>query len=101
MNGIRHLKTFGDIDMDITDTLKQRHSSYGDFAEQSEVSQTIKKAFRFSGNYDNLDAGMKESLDMIAVKISRILTGDPGHADSWHDIQGYAALVEKTLARRG
>ena len=34
---------------------------------------------------------------MIAVKISRILTGDPSHADNWHDIAGYATLVERRL----
>jgi hypothetical protein len=29
---------------------------------------------------------------MIAVKISRILTGDAGEPDHWDDIQGYAHL---------
>jgi hypothetical protein len=38
-----------------------------------------------------------EALDMIAVKISRILTGDPNYSDNWHDIQGFAKLVENRL----
>lgn len=32
---------------------------------------------------------------MIQHKIGRILNGDPAYADSWHDIAGYATLVEK------
>src|SRR5690606_10084595 len=30
-------------------------------------------------------------------KIARILIGDPNYADNWHDIQGYAKLVEERL----
>jgi len=34
---------------------------------------------------------------MIAHKIARIINGDPNHLDSWHDIAGYATLVEQEL----
>ena len=34
---------------------------------------------------------------MILSKISRLVTGDPAHKDSWHDIQGYAKLAEDRL----
>ena len=37
------------------------------------------------------------SLDMIAVKISRIVNGNPSHRDSWLDIAGYAMLVADRL----
>jgi hypothetical protein len=39
----------------------------------------------------------REALDMIAHKIGRILNGDPNYADSWHDLEGYARLVEQRL----
>ena len=34
---------------------------------------------------------------MIQHKIARILNGDLRYADSWHDIAGYATLVDKRL----
>ena len=39
----------------------------------------------------------QEALDMIFHKIARILNGDPNYADSWHDIAGYATLIDKEL----
>jgi hypothetical protein len=35
----------------------------------------------------------RESLEMIAHKISRIVNGDANYMDSWVDIAGYAQLV--------
>ena len=48
-------------------------------------------------NWDTLQGYQKQALDTIADKISRILTGDPTYLDNWHDIQGYAKLVENIL----
>jgi hypothetical protein len=39
-----------------------------------------------------------EALSMIVMKISRILTGDPNHADHWADIAGYATLIANELS---
>jgi hypothetical protein len=44
-----------------------------------------------------LDDDMQESLDMIAHQIGRIIAGDPGFADHWADIAGYAQLVANRL----
>lgn len=38
-----------------------------------------------------------EALDMICVKIGRIIAGDPFHADHWDDIAGYARLGRDAL----
>ena len=40
---------------------------------------------------------MRESLEMLAHKVARILNGNPDYVDSWHDVSGYATLVEKRL----
>jgi hypothetical protein len=50
-----------------------------------------------SPNWENLTDDKKESLEMIAHKIGRILNGDPEYKDSWHDIIGYTTLIESTL----
>ena len=36
---------------------------------------------------------------MIAMKMARIVCGNPYHKDSWDDIAGYATLISKELER--
>ena len=55
------------------------------------VAQKIKEAM---GPRAHLSAVQRESLDMIATKIARLVCGDPNDRDSWLDIQGYAKLAE-------
>jgi hypothetical protein len=47
--------------------------------------------------WSQLSPVQRQALTVIADKIARILTGDPDYADNWHDIQGYARLVEERL----
>lgn len=81
--------------MDVKETLNQREGTHGNFTTNARVSQVIKQTYRQTDAWPYLPVEMKESLDMIACKISRILSGNPYHMDSWHDIGGYAALVER------
>lgn len=74
-------------------TLGERGASYGSYAEQSRVEKNIKDAMRDSLKWNLLSSDAQCALEMIATKISRLVTGDPDHFDSWHDIQGYARLV--------
>lgn len=82
---------------DVSNTLNARGARYGAFSVQAAISQTMKSFMRQSPNWDSLDPDMAEALDMIQHKIARILNGDPRYADSWHDIAGYATLVDKRL----
>lgn len=82
---------------DVSNTLNARGARYGAFSVQADISQTMKNFMRQSPNWDSLDPDMAEALDMIHHKIARILNGDPRYADSWHDIAGYATLVDKRL----
>ncbi len=84
---------------DITETLSQRNDQYGDFVSQSRIAQSLKEAMRANGRFENLKPEQREALDHIAVKISRILNGNPDYADSWHDIAGYSRLVEARLTK--
>jgi len=91
---------FDDISMDktkIDETLGIRSKNYGDFFGHSSITQGIKREFVKSKNWESLDDDKKESLEMIAHKIGRILNGDPDYKDSWHDIIGYAKLIEDKL----
>ncbi len=52
---------------------------------------------KFNG-WNSLDSDQKVALEMIAHKIARIINGNPSHVDSWHDIAGYATLIEQRLS---
>lgn len=85
--------------MSVTKTLKERGKRYGEFVDNAAIAQELKDTMRVSPRWKELEADQKECLDMIASKISRILTGDPTYADNWHDIRGYTKLVEERLCK--
>ena len=82
---------------DIKEILTETGSRYGSWDTNSAISQDIKKAMVGGIAWNDLPPYMKESLELIATKISRILNGDPYYADSWDDIGGYVKLVTDEL----
>ena len=84
--------------MDIEKTLAERGNRYGDFAQHAIIAQALKDAMWMNDGWHRLTPAMRQSLEVIQDKIARILNGDPTYADNWHDIIGYARLVEKMLA---
>lgn len=80
-------------------TLAVRGSRYGLFSDQAQLTQELKDVMRSGRNWRGMQADQKEALEMIASKIVRIVNGDADYDDSWHDIQGYARLVEERLLR--
>lgn len=87
--------------MDINDTLTQRGKTHGDFGQHAEVTQLLKEVMYASSGWQRLTHAQRESLDMIAHKIGRILAGDPNYPDHIHDIIGYAELYSRALIARG
>ena len=86
--------------MNVDDTLATRATRYGNYKEDvSRVSQALKDILRSGDVWKEMDDDMKESLDLICNKISRIVNGDPWYHDSWHDIIGYARLVEERIEK--
>ena len=81
----------------VDETLKDRNGVHGLWSANAEVSERIKKALRGGTYWETMLPSQREALDLIAVKMSRIVTGNPNYSDHWHDIQGYARLVEKEL----
>ena len=83
--------------MSISNTLAERAERYGDFRDHSLCSQDLQIAMRSHKNWNVLKSYHKESLMMIQHKVARILNGDPDYDDNWHDIAGYATLVENII----
>ena len=83
--------------MSVENTLAERGGRYGEFADHAMIAQGIQDVMRNAPKWGLLDADMKQALSVIADKIARILNGDPYYLDNWHDIQGYAKLIEKRI----
>jgi len=90
-------------------TLAERGSRYGDFTSHARIAQALQGVMRSAANpfgsdvtsdeWNRLSDVQKQALTVIADKIARILNGDPEYVDNWHDIAGYAKLVEDRLQK--
>ena len=83
----------------IDNTLNERGARYGAFGDNAAITQRLKHVMRQYPGWGYLSLSQAEALEMIVHKIGRILNGDPNYIDSWHDIGGYAGLVERGLRR--
>ena len=81
----------------IESTLEERAKTHGDFSESSRFVQSIKVVMQATPNWDILEDDQREALHMIQHKIGRILYGNPDYEDNWHDLCGYAKLIERRL----
>ena len=81
----------------MTDILDEREKTHGDFYRVAGTAQELKDVMRRGKNWKTLDDTQRETLEMIASKIGRIMSGNPHEADHWRDIAGYAALIERWL----
>ncbi len=80
--------------MNVQETLAQRQVTHGDFKHNAEASQALKRCVEEHTGVA-LTVVQIEALHNICQKIARIITANPEHADSWHDIAGYATLAER------
>lgn len=76
--------------MNIEKTLEERGTRYGDFKEVAETTYQLQEVLKRS-----------QASRMICNKMARIVCGDPNYIDNWHDIAGYATLIEKELQGEG
>lgn len=79
----------------LTATLAERAKTHGEYKSHARVTQALKEVIRTGDTYGQCSDHEKETLDMIAHKIGRIVSGDPHFTDHWHDIAGYARLSEE------
>lgn len=90
------VETFNPVDA-VSMTLADRGRQYGDFPGHAKITQGIKREMQRGRQWSALADHQREALEMIAHKIGRILNGNPNYKDSWHDIVGYAKLVDDDL----
>lgn len=83
-------------------TLAERGTRYGSFEHHAEIAQGLQTVMRDARNgeaWDALAADQRQALTVICDKIARMLNGDPTYRDNWHDIVGYAKLVDDRMLR--
>lgn len=78
--------------------LQSREKTHGSFARNADIAQKLKGGFRENG-YLTMKAVQREALDMIALKLSRILSGQADFRDHWDDIAGYAKLASEVCTK--
>lgn len=85
----------------IQDTLNERGTRYGDFFDHSRFATNIQEAMQETdpAKWNRLPSYVKRGLTTIADKIARILNGDEWYEDSYHDIVGYAKLMEDNIKK--
>ena len=85
----------------ITETVGAREITHGNFKDHARITQCLKLiidhevTLRMQRQQPPLTYAQKESLDMIAHKIGRIIAGESSFTDHWIDISGYAEIANK------
>ena len=81
----------------VKEILEEREKTHGCFADNAQCSVQLKATVRGAKLWDLMQPDKQEALDCILAKVSRIVTGNSNHIDSWEDIAGYATLVAERL----
>lgn len=73
--------------------LVERQKTHGSFEDNAKFSQRLKEVFKHGAS--SRPPIQNEALDMIALKLSRILSGQANFKDHWKDLAGYSKLGEE------
>jgi len=87
---------------DVDATLGERGARYGRFEEHAVIAQDLQRVIHAAHGglgWANLADDQRQALTVICDKIARMLNGDPTYRDNWHDIVGYAKLVDERMIR--
>lgn len=94
----------GDNEGKVEATLKQRGHIYGDYSQVIATRARIMsllEAHHQQVNGTGIPDNMEVAIGDIVLKLVRG-SGAPHYADSWHDLAGYATLIENlSLATKG
>jgi hypothetical protein len=85
--------------MSTDDILAERQKTHGVYAQHACITQRLKTIIRGTEGWYSLSDVQRETLEMTAHKIGRILAGDPNFADHWADIAGYNQLAARELEK--
>ena len=79
--------------------VNERQTTHGQFSQNAIYGQQLRSLFRSSPRWPQIPAVQAEALDMMATKLSRILSGQGDCAEHWEDLEGYARLAREACSR--
>lgn len=79
--------------MNANELLNERQTTHGEFTLNAIYAQDLRSLFRSASGWSAMHPVQREALDMIATKLSRVLSGQSRFADHWADVEGYARLA--------
>lgn len=79
------------------DTLHAKEASHGPYRDQARFSQLLKGIVHKHKNWNGIPGEQKEAIDVILMKVSRIIAGNHDEPDHYLDISGYAMLCYNLL----
>ncbi|RLA58556.1 MAG: hypothetical protein DRQ78_11810 [Epsilonproteobacteria bacterium] len=83
----------------LDETLEERGTVYGDFEGNLYLRQQMMAAInaRYEAvNGKDLSNEQRHLFQDVIAKLAR-LAATPDHLDSWHDLAGYATLIEEVV----
>lgn len=86
---------------EVQDTLHEREGRYGNFLEGARSWRELQYALEKQPGWGRLMQDQQYAATMIMMKLARAMNGQPDDVDNWHDIQGYAKLIEDRILSRG
>jgi len=81
----------------IQNTLAEREKQHGPFIKHCDIEIKLRRILEDELRGSCLTDIQYIGLSMIIHKIARILNRGNNHSDTWHDIAGYATLVEQSI----
>lgn len=85
----------------MNDLLQERAKTHGNYYETAGYAQELKDIMRRGKNWPLLDDAQRETLEMVASKIGRILSGNPHEIDHYRDCAGYFQLIVNAYIASG
>jgi hypothetical protein len=81
------------------DLIDEREKTHGPFERTASAYCFLQEAIKAAARESNsaASAPVVTAIDMIAMKLARIIAGNPNEPDHWRDIAGYAELVVRSL----
>ncbi len=84
--------------MTIDQTLAERGKTYGPFLDKAKTVQALIDVVIHEPGWERLAADQKQCIMVCFDKFARAIHGDPNHRDNFHDVVGYAKLVDDRMA---
>lgn len=80
--------------------LAVRSDTHGDFSDNARIAQSAKELWRTTPNWHKMAPYQREAIDLLTIKLARILSGDYDCEEHWNDLAGYPSLVSGRLGEQ-